>query len=150
MIVNIPFDPKKFGAVTSSDTAAFLIGAGIGGIADAAVNAFGFVEPFMAASLCGTVALGIKKALWDGTGHFGVEGRREVAELELEVADLDLLGEYDEAARLRTLIAEGRKRGLSAEQIRARFKKRPRLSRAGQSLLPAPARGGAPRSSNLD
>jgi hypothetical protein len=130
--MNNPFDPKKYGAVTKSDTSAFLIGAAIGGIADAALNVLGFVEPFMAASLAGTGMLGLKRTLWDGTGHFGIAKRREFAELELEAADYEMAGNKEEAERIRSLVETGRERGLLPDQIRSVLDKRRRAPKSQQ------------------
>ncbi len=55
-------DPKKAGAISKGDTAAFLIGASVGGILDAVVNIAGFAEPMLFAGICGTGALGLKHA----------------------------------------------------------------------------------------
>jgi hypothetical protein len=46
-------DPRKAGAKNRTDVGAFLIGASIGGIADAVLNVAGFAEPFVFAGLCG-------------------------------------------------------------------------------------------------
>ena len=60
-----PRPPK--GAETPVDIGLFLVGAAAGGIADAVTNWAGFTEPYVCATLTGSLVLGLKKLLWDAT-----------------------------------------------------------------------------------
>ena len=56
-------NPEKAGARTRTDVGIFLVGASIGGAADAVANVAGFAEPLVFAGICGAGALGLKQLL---------------------------------------------------------------------------------------
>ena len=82
-------DPSKYGAETSSDIAAFLLGAFVGGTLDAMVNIAGFAEPLVFAPLCGAGTMGLKKFVFDVPRHGAERATKlEVDRLEFEASEL--------------------------------------------------------------
>ena len=130
-------DPRKQGAETPADVGVFLLGASLGGLVDAFANVFGFAEPLVVAGLGGAGALSLKKLLWDApkaakkpaeqTGQPSPQAMAEssnaMAELETEAALLAGIGKISESEQLTRAIEEGKKRGLSAQQIRALYER---------------------------
>ena len=67
---------EEAGANTSADMGVFLIGAPAGGLADAAINAFGFAEPMVVAGLTGSGALGLRACFKNEIAHLWAGRRR--------------------------------------------------------------------------
>jgi hypothetical protein len=57
--------PSSYGAESAADVGCFMLGAAIGGLADATLNFAGFAEPMVVAGLAGAGSLGLKKLIWD-------------------------------------------------------------------------------------
>ena len=57
---NLTQKARDAGAQTTADVGVFLLGGAIGGLVDAAINAFGFADPLVVAGLTGSAALGLK------------------------------------------------------------------------------------------
>lgn len=94
-------DPTKYGAETSSDVAAFLIGAFAGGVVDAFVNVAGFAEPLVFASICGAGLLGTKKVIFDVPNQIkDKERQKEIAKLEWRAIEARSSGDDTAASQL--------------------------------------------------
>lgn len=75
-------DPKSLGVVSKADSAAFLLGAAIGGALDAIFDVAPFAEPLMFAAICGTGVLGAKQAIDAAIAH-----RKRLARARLKKSD---------------------------------------------------------------
>jgi len=123
--VALSLNPKDAGAESAIDVGIFCVGAAAGGLVDAALNLFGFAEPFVVAPLGGAGALGLKKLLWDSWRR--TPSRRAVyGELRAEAALVEETGAADDAALLRQLVDAGEAAGTDPATIRKVYQERRR------------------------
>lgn len=116
--------PSNYGAECATDVGFFVLGAAIGGMADATLNFAGFAEPMVVAGLAGAGALGLKKLIWDTPRQFYKAKRtpseREIAlqEIGLEIGLLSAKSSKADYDRKMHFLEDLRISALDAEAIR--------------------------------
>jgi len=119
---------KKAGAETKADVGVFLVGAALGGIADATINLFVFADPMVIAPITGAAFLGIKHIFSSGES----EQKNDAAEqstsvnyesLQLHVDALNANLKTREAKALDLFIKDCKSKDVTAEDCFAAYKR---------------------------